>query len=634
MLLNGKYTMRRWPHWAGLALLVLFVLAIYWPGLAGAFIFDDYSTIVDNTRLHVDVLRPSLIWQAAISFDPGGTFGARPLAMATLAVNHALGGLDPWGYKLTGLIVHLCNTLLVWALVNILLGVRTTTVVVQASVRRVAVLGVVLLWAIHPIQVSSVLYVVQRMETLAATFMLAALICYVRGRLCQIGLGSGWPWLLAAVLLTLIGLLSKETAVLVPVYALAIELTVLRFAASNPSSGRRWRMLYGLGVFAALVVFVVVVVPHYWSNHYMARNFGTWERLLTQLRVLPMYLLQILLPTPGNLTFYYDHVLPSRGLLQPMSTLLGGLLLLGLLATAVWTRWRAPLVALGILWFFVSHLLTSNVVGLELAFEHRNYLALLGVLLVACDLILRAPVAARQVVLPVAVVAVLVGSAGLTLIRSATWGDPLLLATELVVENPGSARASADLGAMYFGMSDGYANSPFIDMAIGEFERGSRLPGASIISDQGLILTAAQSGREVPSIWWDRLVSKVQTGTLSPETTGALFSLLENRYKDVVLDDQRLAQAFRALFERTALPPYSYAQVGDYAKVHAHDEVFADEMFVQAINNSVADPQYARKVIDTLDRKGWHRQAELARARALELGLLADRAGAASVGTK
>jgi len=320
--------------------------------------------------------------------------------------------------------------------------------------------------------------------------------------------------------------------------------------------------------------------------------------------------------------------------LQPVSTLLGGLLLLGLLATAICTRRRAPLVALGILWFFVSHLLTSNVIALELAFEHRNYLALLGVLLVACDLVLRAPAAARQRVLPAAVLAILVGSAGLTLIRSATWGDPLLLATELVVENPGSARASADLGAMYFGMSDGYANSPFIDMAIGEFERGSQLPGASIISDQGLILTAAQSGRDVPSIWWDRLVSKVQTGTLSPETTGALFSLLENRYKGVALDDRRLAEAFRALFKRTTLPPYSYAQVGDYAMLHAHDEGLADEMFVQAIDNSVADPGYARKVIDALNRKGWHRQAELAHARARDLGLLAEPVAAAPAGAK
>lgn len=621
---KGEHAVGSWQQLVGFALLVIPVLVVYWPGLSGAFIFDDFSTIVENTRLHVAALQPSLIWQAATSFDPGGTFGARPLAMATLAVNHAVGGLNPWGYKFAGLLVHACNTVLVWVLVNVLLGVPAATVVLKDRARHVAALAVALLWAIHPIQVSSVLYVVQRMETMAATFMLAAMICYLRGRLCQIRSGSGWRWFVAAVLLTLIGLLSKETAVLVPVYALAIELTVLRFAASNTSVERRWRWLYGLALLAGFVVFVAVVAPHYWSDHYVARNFGTWERLLTQLRVLPMYLLQIFLPTPGNLTFYYDNVLPSRGILQPVSTLLGGMLLSGVLATAVWARRRAPLVALGILWFFVSHLLTSNVIALELAFEHRNYLALLGVLLVACDLILRAPATARQLVLRVAVVAVLAGFAGLTLIRSATWGDPLLLATELVVENPGSARASADLGAMYFSMSDGYASSPFIDMAIGEFERGSQLPGASIISDQGLILTAAQSGRDVPSIWWDRLVNKVRVGTLSPETTGALFSLLENRYKGVALDDKRLAQSFRVLFERTTLPPYSYAQVGDYAMVHAHDEPLADEMFVQAIDNSVADPAYARKVIDTLVRKGWRRQAELARARARDLGLLGD----------
>ncbi|MEG2803775.1 hypothetical protein [Stenotrophomonas sp.] len=616
--MNGERDTKLWQQWAGLAVLVAVVLGVYWPGLTGAFIFDDYSTIVENTRLHVDTLQPSLIWQAATSFDPGGTFGARPLAMATLAANHALGGLNPWGYKLVGLLVHAGNSLLVYLLVSLLLGASTG---VTARSRRLVALTVALLWAVHPIQVSSVLYVVQRMETLAATFMLAALICYLHGRLRQIQGARAWPWLLAAGLLTLTGLLSKETAVLVPVYTLAMELTVLRFAAASSRVQRGWQLLYVAMVAVGLVVFVAMVIPRYWTEHYLARNFGTAERLLTQLRVLPMYLQQMFLPTPGTLTFYYDNVQPSRGLLQPVTTLLGGLLLAGLLAAALWLRRRAPLFALGVMWFLASHLLTSNVIGLELVFEHRNYLALLGVLLALSDLVLRLPAASRALVVPAAAAALVVTCLGLTLIRAATWGNPLLLATELAVENRGSARASADLAARYVEMSDGYSTSPFINMAIAEFERGAALPNASIISDQGLILVAAHNGRPVPDAWWDRLLTKVRTGMLSPETTGALFSLLANRYKGVPLDDAKLVQAFGALFERATMPPYSYAQVGDFAMVHARDEAFADAMFVRAIETSGGQPEYARKVIDTLEGKGWHRQAALARAKAQAMGM-------------
>jgi len=611
--LKGERQMKRWMQWAGPALLVIVVLGIYWPGLAGGFIFDDYSTIVDNTRLHVETLQPSSIWRAATSFDPGGTLGARPLAMATLALNHVLGGLDPWGYKLGGLLVHAANALLVYLLVALLLGASTG---MATRGRRLVALTVALLWAIHPIQVSSVLYVVQRMETLAATFMLAALICYLQGRLRQVQGTRAWTWILAAGLLTLTGLLSKETAVLVPVYALAMELTVLRFAAANPRVRHGWRVLYAAMVVIAVVVFVALVIPRYWTGHYVARSFGTAERLLTQLRILPMYLQQILLPTPGTLVFYYDNVLPSRGLLQPMTTMLGGLLLSILVALAAWLRRRAPLFALGVMWFMVSHLLTSNVIGLELVFEHRNYLALLGVLLVLCDLGLRLPAASRQFVVPATAAAIVVACMGLTLIRSATWGDPLLLATELAVENRSSARASADLAARYSEMSDGYATSPFVDMAIAEFQRGAGLPGASIISDQGLILIAAHNGRPVPAAWWDRLIGKVRNGALSPETTGALFSLLDNRYKGVPLDDAKLLEAFAALFDRTLMPPYSYAQVGDFAMVHAQNPLFADQMFVRAVEASAGQPDYARKVVDTLDEKGWHRQAALARAKA------------------
>src|SRR3546814_12191661 len=79
--------------------------------------------------------------------------------------------------------------------------------------------------------------------------------------------------------------------------------------------------------------------------------------------------------------FYYDWLHPSRGLLQPWTTLPAIALVLALLGTAWRLRARWPLFALGVFLFFSAHFIASHVVPLELAFEHRNHFALFGAVL-------------------------------------------------------------------------------------------------------------------------------------------------------------------------------------------------------------------------------------------------------------
>jgi hypothetical protein len=373
-MLNKTFFQARWP-W--LLLLAALTVATYWPGLTGGFIFDDMAAIVQNDRLHAQHLDAESVLRAARSFEAGGSgWQSRPLPMASFAINHALGGLNPRGYKLGGLLVHAVNALLVFLLLRSVLTLPRLGLESWA----VPASGVLaLLWAIHPLQVSTVLYVVQRMETMSLGFVLLALLAYLHGRRRQLAGARAWPWLLACVPLVILGLACKETALLFFGYAFVLEFALLDFAASNPAAQRNWRIAWAGAIVLALALFAFVVAPHYWSTPDFERDFGSAQRLLTQLRVLPMYLGQILLPLPSHMVFYYDQIQPSRGWLSPMTTLYGGLLVVVLLSCALALRKRAPLVCLGILWFFTAHALTSNVLVLELAEEHRNYFAILGV---------------------------------------------------------------------------------------------------------------------------------------------------------------------------------------------------------------------------------------------------------------
>lgn len=596
-----------WKQVLAVLALLLVVAGVYWPGLRGGWLFDDFPTIVSNTRLHLQDWNLGALWRAAWSFDPGGTLGARPLAMASFALNHLLGGLDPWGYKLGGLLVHLVNTLLVYRL---LAQVLSLPALAGQHWGRWAPWAIALAWAVHPLQVSSVLYVVQRMETLGYTFMLLCLLCYLRARVAQINGQCGIGWLTGCVPLLLLALACKENAVLVPVFTLALELSVLGFGAADARLARWWRWLYVLACVAGLVLFVLWALPQYWRASYAVRDFGSYERLLSQMRILPQYLGQMLLPNPAAMSFYYDDFAVSRGWLAPWTTLAGALLLASLLVLGWLWRKSEPLLWLGVLWFFAGHALTSNIVPLELVFEHRNYFAWLGVLLVLAVGIRRFPMRDGPALKYLGVGVLLFGLSGLTLVRSLTWAEPLLLASELAAANPQSGRASSALATVYYEMADGHAGSPFNDFALAEFDRGSGLPGASIVSDQGRILLAASLRREVPEAWWQQLLAKLERGPISPETTGALFGLLGNRLRGVPLDDAYLVQAFVLMFEQVRLPGHSYAQFADYALNTAHEPMVAEVMFGRAIALRGDDAGLADRVIASLREQGHVDMAE------------------------
>lgn len=614
---------RLWILLLAVALVVVGAL-VYWPGLSGPFLFDDYPNIVSNPKVHAQTLDLATLKRAAAGYEPGQI--GRPLATLSFALNYYFGQDHPWGYKLTSLLVHLVNVLLVFALLRVVARLGKMPAAAATSLAFV----VALLWAVHPLQVSSVLYVVQRMETLSLTFVLLALLSYLHGRSRQIETGKGWPWLFASAALALAGLSSKETAVLFPVYALALELTVLRFAARNAATARLLKVGHGVIIVAGLAIFLGWALPHALApGAFSGRSFSLYERLLSQCRILPMYLGQMLLPIPSHMTFYYDAYPASTGWLSPPTTLLGALLLAALLATAWWARRRLPLVALGIFWFFAAHLLTSNVFGLELAFEHRNYFALLGVLLAIGDLVRRIQLRDGPMLKYVAVGAVMLACAGLGAIRSATWGKELLLFNELVDINRQSPRAANDLGSLLVAMANGDPTSPFYSMGEQQFERASRLPRSSPLPEQGLILMAAVHGQPVKDEWWQRFIDKVRTRPISPEETMAVSGLLKQRYEGVDLDDGRLREAYLVLLDRGPQAPFMYAQFGDYALNYLHDEDLADRMFVEAIERGPTDRAYAERIVANLIEEGHSRQARAAYDKGVQLKLFSVQGQAA-----
>lgn len=569
------------------ALLVTAVACcLFLPGLGGGFIFDDLPNIVRNGNLRIAGGSAEDLLYAAYSYNAGH---ARSLSMLSLALDLWRGGLDPTVFKTTNLCIHALTT------VVLAFFYRRLLMLAQWSPRQAAISALVMaaIWAMHPLQVSAVLYAVQRMQTLCTLFVVASLWAYLAMRQAQIQETRSRHFGLLAVLFGILAFASKEDAVLLPAYILALELTVLGLRAATPEATRRLRIGYAGLVLAGLAVYLLLAVPHYWQwDAYPGRNFNSSERLLSQGRVLAMYMGQLALPLPQLLPFYYDNVAVSRGWLHPATTLPAWLLIAGLLAWAWRWRTRHPLFTLGVLLFFAGHFLTSNVVNLELAFEHRNHFPLIGALLAAADLCMTAyrrwPLRPAAVTALLALLMTVEGAA--TVVRAHTWGDPMRLAQYSVTINPGSARAWLALCGVHFELSRDKPQSPDMDRTITVCERGAKLTHSPQLLSNVVIFKTLRG--TVSQADWDDFLTALRTDAKYIQNQGIPLITLDNLDRGIALDENGVIQTFDLISPYVVFPSDAYLRMGSYIynKTH-HPERALDYLKLAVEEAAVDDPR-------------------------------------------
>lgn len=548
------------PRFSLLAMLAATLAAcLFLPGLNGGFVFDDKPNIVDNAALHITAPDAAQLQHASFSFEPG--HGSRPLAMLSFALDYLRAGLNPQAFKTTNLLIHALTTL---ALAHFL---RLLLTLAQWPPRRATIgaLAITALWAIHPLQVSSVLYVVQRMQTLVTLFTILALWAYLRMRQAQLEDQRSRQFGVLMLLFWVLALASKEDAILLPAFTLALELTVLRFGTARATPNTTLQRSYAALVLAGLAVFFLVALPYYWHwDNYPTREFSSSERLLTQGRALVLYLQQILLPLPGSMPFFYDDYPISRGWLQPPTTLAAWLLVAALLAWA-W-RWRThrPLFSLGIFLFLAGHAITSNVIGLELVFEHRNHFPMIGILLSAADLCvmgyqhrpLRAPLAISLTTIA------LLATGSATAQRAHAWGDPLRFAQGSVAASPHSARAWMTLGGIYYERSGGKAGNPWLDKAIEINQQGAReTASAPMLSN--IVIFKTIRGDATPSDW-AQFLDRLQQVPMNAQNKGIAFITLDNVDRGIPLDESGVIKTLETVSRRATLTAGEYLRIAAY----------------------------------------------------------------------
>lgn len=460
-------------------LLIALTIFIYSFGWSGTWHYDDegalnqLSLVFDN-----GVLNSLTAWQ----FIFEGTAGplGRPIALASFLIDGSGWPNEPSELLRTNSFLHALNGLLIFAVflrLSMLKGVSQNTAV------SIAVISTTL-WILLPIHVSSALMAVQRMTLLSSTFMLLGLWIYLAGRqvltkkprtgwaLIFLGLGGG----------TLLGVFSKEQAILLPVLAWVLEAWLIPRPHFQTFTQQRLWKYFRVGTFYIPTLIIVSYLLKELPNanvNYMARNFTLSDRLWTEPVILWDYLRLAFFPHASEFgPFHDDYPIFNLSLVSGLAVTAW----VAVLVLAFKLRKKTKLPMFALLWFWSAHLLESTTIPLELYFEHRNYLAVAGPIFAAIFAITCWASKHDKKAITGFILATYAALLAIALFQTTSlFGQPVLAAEIWYLNHPKSARSAQYLVQASLFQGDKYGAIRILEKAADENKNSAILRMQSLL---------------------------------------------------------------------------------------------------------------------------------------------------------
>jgi tetratricopeptide (TPR) repeat protein len=449
-----------------LVLVALAGLAYINAGHEGFFFDSTQSEVLARPALHgyetwVEFWRQPL--------KPGQQFTYLTFALNYQA-NLAMGrkGLDVAGFLMFNVVLHALNACLVYLLIRSLMRQlspdRPVGVWIPAALAA--------LFAVHPIHVASVVYIIQRRSTMATTFYVLAVLGYLRLRR-----SLGWAdacdrhpersdrprlpilaWAAGTLLSYWLAYRCKEMALTLP-FVLALIEFCLR-GCRQWTAKRYWTYVAaGMFLYAALMLTGLAVIGRFKPTAMQLSGFGApvswgvWPHFLSMCRVFVQFWKILLLPLRRWSCIDHDFDL-SFGLWEHGAIWALGLHLALVVAAFAMVRRGRVLAGIGVLWFYAVQIPYMVLPQPELFVEYKTYLPSIGVLLILADVSrwLEGRIRQRWCLAMWAVVcAVLLGT---TLRRNVVYQNEFNLWSDVVAKNPHHYRPHNNLANVLVNMAE------------------------------------------------------------------------------------------------------------------------------------------------------------------------------------
>lgn len=322
------------------------------------FLFDDLQRIRDEVSIRT-------VWPPTVAMNNSN----RPFAHYTFALNYAVHGYEVWGYHAVNLFIHCLAALCLFGLVRRTL--RRCDLDFRHSALWIA-FAVALVWAVHPLNTQAVTYIVQRLESLMGLSYLATLYFFVRSQESK----SVLFWMSCSIVACFFGMGCKEVMVTAPLAVLWLDRAFV--AADWNEIFTKRKTYYSLLFFSWSVLAWSIL--HYQVDYrsgalIQVAGLTPWTYLLSQSSVIVHYL--SLAIWPRGQCVYPDWPI-AHSVLDVWPQFM---LLLFLLAATIWSIFRHKRWSfLGGIFFLILAPTSSFLPIKDLAFEHRMYLPLAGVI--------------------------------------------------------------------------------------------------------------------------------------------------------------------------------------------------------------------------------------------------------------
>ena len=589
--------------WIFIAVIVLTVF-IYLPALDGDFYHDDRPNILENASIQLDSLNKDSLIDAAFSSSAGKL--KRPVSMTSFALNYYFFGTEPYSFKVVNLIIHILVGCALFILIYFLKQIASPDQSKNKSI--IFALIVSSIWLLHPLHVSTVAYIVQRMAMLSALFSILGLLLYIiaRNRLAE-QKPIGWLLLAASFSSIIIAIFCKENGILAFLLILITEVVLYNFKPAHNKSIQALKYFFIAGfVFSILgIIYYLPTIIEFINRGYTDREFSIKERLYTQFRALTIYIKWLFIPNIKELGLFHDDIPISKSLFQPLSTFLSLAVIIFSVVFSCLIRKQNPIILFGVLWYLCCHLLESTILPLEMFYEHRNYLPSIGILLILTELVFIALRFFQKNSIPLLLLVVPFILAFTTNLRANQWTDVVNFSYYEALHHPNSPRAVYALGRVYANLAIA-GQLQFKSEAYRNLEQASKLESKGILPETVMILLASKLGDQAEIRWFSSIIEKLKYNKLTVSDIDSLSALTKCANDQCVLSTEEATIIFTTVFENPTTKVKN-GRRADLLSIYANFQtnrvgnfLLAEKLMQEAIDISPNTPQYRVNYINLL----------------------------------
>jgi tetratricopeptide (TPR) repeat protein len=427
-------------------LLITFILIaslgfiIYSNSFDAPFVFDDMHNIKDNPYVRMTEIKPDYLKK--LEKFP---CDSRIIPNLSFALDYFFHRYETQGYHYVNTIIHILNAFVIFLIFR-------QTLYLTGNKSNITAAVAALVWLVNPVHTQSVTYIVQRMTSMCALFYLLSLYTYIKARLEFIKLSkinkSQILYFALSFIFFICALLSKEIAATLPVFILLYDWFFIKNLNTDfLKKNYKW-IISGVAFFILIALYFLGDSPlERILSGYNYRDFTLTERLLTQPRIIIFYISILFLPLPSRLNLEH-HINVSTSLIDPFTTILSILLIVGLISAAIYYAKKYRVFSFAVLWFFGNLAIESSFIALELVFEHRTYLPSVFVFFAVVYYMFQFKKHYKYVA--VFFTAVILIFSGLTLKRNYTWSDAIRFHKDCLSKSPEKPRVVLNMGVVLY----------------------------------------------------------------------------------------------------------------------------------------------------------------------------------------